>query len=140
MKQLNDIPHSNPFKVPENYFEEVNNKIITATSGYSHEGKKIRLYSRFRPYLIIAASVTGFIIISYTAIRLILPGRINSHVSEVAFEENHESIINDIDIFTLEENASSMVLAEEAPEVNNADIINYLLLDNIEFNDIYEHL
>jgi len=28
MNKLNEIPEKNPFKVPDNYFEEVNRKII----------------------------------------------------------------------------------------------------------------
>ena len=40
MKKLNEIPGKNPFKVPENYFEEVNRKILSVTSGNDHEVKK----------------------------------------------------------------------------------------------------
>ena len=32
MNKLNDIAGKNPFKVPENYFEEVNKRIISANS------------------------------------------------------------------------------------------------------------
>jgi hypothetical protein len=140
MQKLNEIPDKNPFKVPENYFEEVNRKIISATSGYNREVKKIGLYNRFRPYFLIAASVTGFILLSYTAVKLLTPERINSHISEVLYEESPEAYINDIDILTLEESAASLVLFEEGPEVNKTDIIDYLLLENIEINDIYERL
>ena len=37
MKKLNDIDKKNPFKVPDNYFEDVNRKIISATSGVEEE-------------------------------------------------------------------------------------------------------
>ena len=46
---------------------------------------------------------------------------------------NIESFINDIDISTLEENASSLV-SEQVPDVPHKDIIDYLLLENIEIN------
>ena len=88
----------------------------------------------------IAASVTGFILLSYTAVKLLTPDKINSQVSEVMYEEYSESYINDIDILTLEENAASLVLSEKGSEVNKTDIIDYLLLENIEINDIYEQL
>lgn len=140
MQKLNEIPDKNPFKVPENYFEEVNRKIISATSGYTRDDKKTGLYSRFRPYFLIAASVTGFILLSYAAVKLLTPDRINSQVSEVMYEEYPEAFINDIDIPTLEESAASLILFEEGPDVNKTDIIDYLLLENIEINDIYEHL
>jgi hypothetical protein len=140
MKKLNEIKDKNPFKVPETYFEEVNRKIISVTTGYNQDVKKVGLYSRFRPYFAIAASVAGFILLSYTAVKLITHDRINSQISEVMFEEYSESYINDIDIFTLEENAASLVLSEEVPDVNKTDIIDHLLIENIEISDIYEQL
>lgn len=136
MQKLNEIPDNNPFKVPENYFEEVNSKIISTTSGYNQEVRKIGFYNRFRPYFLIAASVTGFILLGYAAIKMLTPGRINSQVSEVMFEEYPESYINDIEIITLEENAASLFLSEEVPDVNKSDIIDYLLLENIEISYI----
>lgn len=140
MKKLNDIPDKNPFRVPENYFEELNRKIISATSGYNQEVKKIGLYSRFKPYFLIAASVTGFFLLSYTAVKLLTHNRVNSLVSEVMYEEYHEMYINEIDILSLEENMASRGFFEEVPEVSKTEIIDYLLLENIEINDIYEQL
>jgi len=140
MQKLNEIPDNNPFKVPENYFEEVNSKIISTTSGYNQEVRKIGLYNRFRPYFLIAASVTGFILLDYAAVKMLTPGLINSQESEVMFEEYPELYINDIEIVTLEENAAILFLSKEVPDVNKTDIIDYLLLENIEINDIYEHL
>ena len=57
MKKFNDIPEKNPFKVPENYFEEVNRKIISATSGYEQKVRKISFYNRFRTSILVAASI-----------------------------------------------------------------------------------
>jgi len=139
-KELNDKPDKNPFKVPDNYFDEVNRKIISATSGFDQEVKVIRTYNRFRTYLLIAASVAGFILISFAAIKLLTPGKSNPQVSEVFYGVNPDSCLNDIDISSLEEKASTLVLSEEGPEVSKKDIIDYLLLENIEINDIYEHL
>jgi hypothetical protein len=140
IKKLNDIPDKNPFKVPDNYFEEVNRRIISATSGFDQEIKKVSIYRRFRTRLLIAASVTGFIMLSYTAITLLTHDRTNSQVTEALHEMNPESYINDIDITALEEDASSLVLSEEGPDVSKNDIIDYLMLNNIELSDIYEHL
>ena len=140
MKKLNEITNNNPFKIPDNYFDEVNRKIISATSGYSEEVKKAGLYNRFRPYILIAASVTGIVFLSYTAIKLLGPDDAKIQLSEVLDAEYSQSYVNDIDITTLEENASSMVLNEEGPDVSSKDIIDYLLMENIEINDIYEQL
>ena len=40
---------------------------------------------------------------------------------------NPDSYINDIDISSLEEDASSLVLSEEGPDVSKKDIIDYLI-------------
>ena len=140
MQKINDIRSKNPFKVPENYFEEVNRKILSATSGHNKEAKKISIFSRYRPYLMIAASVTGFIILSYTALKLLAPEKPSAQVAELNYEDYPEMYINEIDILSLEESAASLDLFEELPEVNSTDIIDYLLLENIELNDIYEQL
>jgi hypothetical protein len=140
MQKLNDIPDKSPFKVPENYFEEVNRKIISATSGSDNEVKKITFYNRFRTGFLVAASVAGFVLISYTAIKLLTPEKSNTQVSEVLYEINPDAYINDIDISAIEEDASSLVLSDEGPEVSKSDIIDYLLSENVEINDIYERL
>ena len=140
MQKLNKIPGKSPFKVPENYFEEVNRKIISVTSGPNKEAKKAGLYGRLRPYLLIAASVTGFILLSYTAMKLLTHNRLSSQLSEVLSGEYSDSYINDIEIISLEENSAFLFLSEEVPDVNKSDIVDYLLLDNIEINDIYEKL
>jgi hypothetical protein len=98
------------------------------------------VYNRFRTNLLIAASVAGLILISYTAIKLLTPDKRNSQVSEVLHEINPDLYINDIDISSLEEDASSLVLSEEVPDVSKKDIIDYLLIKNVEINDIYEQL
>jgi hypothetical protein len=140
MQKFNEIPPKNPFKVPDNYFEEVNRKIISATSGSDKEVKALSRYRRFRTYFLIAASVAGFILISYTAIMHFTPDRISPQVSEVQYNMNPDSYLNDIDVYTLEEKASSIVFSEEGPEVSKKEIIEYLLLENIELSDIYEKL
>ena len=140
MENLNDIPSKNPFKVPDNYFDEVNRKIISATSGINTDERKISVYNRFRTSILVAASIAGFMLISYTTIKLLTHKNVNSEVSEVLHGVNTESYINDIDISSIEEDASTIVLQEEGPDVSKKDIIDYLLKENIEISDIYEQL
>jgi len=140
MNKLSEIPEKIPFKVPDNYFEEVNRKIISATSGFDEQVRKVSFYNKFRTSLLIAASVAGIILISYTAIKLLIPDNKKSQVSEVLSEINPDSFINDIDISSLEEESSAFIPAEVGPDVSKKDIIDYLLFENIELNDIYEQL
>lgn len=140
IKKPEKIPERNPFRVPEGYFEEVNKKIISATIEKGHVVRSSLIPVRFRPYILAAASIAGFIILSYTAIRLSAPHRLNLHQSEVIPEEYFSPYMNDLDIYYLEENAASLVIPAEVPDVSKAEIIEYLVLENIEISDIYEQL
>ncbi len=140
MKKLDDISKKNSFKVPDNYFEEVNRKIISAATVADQSVKTLSLYTRLRAGILIAASIAGFIIVSYTALKLLTPEKTSSQISEVIYEINQDSLITDIDISTLEENASSLILPDEIPDVSKKDIIDYLMLENIEINEIYAKL
>jgi hypothetical protein len=140
MKITSNIPDKNPFKVPENYFEEVNKRIISSASGSNSNTAKRGFYRTLRPYLLIAASVTAFIILGYSAVKLFSPDRMSMKVSEAIYNDFNELYINDIDILTLEENAPSILFSERSTGANKSDIIDYLLLENIDINDIYEHL
>lgn len=140
MAGLNEIPKKSPFKVPENYFEEVNRKILSAADEVSPERNKVRFIHRFRTQLAVAASITGLILSSYAGLKLLTHERVTSQVSEVFSSDERESILNDLDIFTLEENLSSVDLPSENSELNSKEIIDYLLLENIEISDIYEKL
>jgi hypothetical protein len=134
------MPGKNPFKVPENYFDEVTRKILSDSVGYDHEGTKTGFNYRFRTYLAIAATVAGLVFLTYEGVKLLTPGRTGSQVSELIIEENTDSYINDIDLLTLEENASLPYISEEGSGASKNDIIDYLLLENIEIADIYQQL
>ena len=140
MKKLNEIQERNPFKVPENYFEEVNRKILADISSVDHEVRKTGYFNRFRTYLAIAATVAGLVFLTYAGVKLFTSERTSPLVSELMNEENTDSYINDIDLFTLEENAASLDISEEGSGVTNNDIIDYLLLENIDITDIYRQL
>jgi hypothetical protein len=97
------------------------------------------MYRRLRPYLLAAASVTGFVLLSYTAIRLV-NSRNNSHTAGIMTEDYYSPVFNDLDIYSIEENAASVAIPEQGPDVSKSEIIDYLVLDNIEINEIYEQL
>jgi hypothetical protein len=140
MSKLNDIPGKNPFKVPENYFEEVNRKIISVTSGDMDKPVKVSILMRYRPYLAIAASVTGFIILSLFTVILLTERKDKIRVSDIVPSENMELYINDLDLFTLEENATSLGISEVMSGLESNEIIDFLLEENVEISDIYELL
>ncbi|HKK42107.1 MAG TPA: hypothetical protein VJ963_06845 [Bacteroidales bacterium] len=140
MKKTEETEGKNPFKIPDNYFEEVNRKIISATAGYEPEVKKTGVYRRLRPYMAVAASVAVLVMLSFVALRLFQPEKTTQQVSEIIYSESTESYFDDIDISTIEQNAASIDIYDEVPDVSNQEIIDYLLLDNVEISDIYNQL
>jgi len=141
MEKINNIPGENPFRVPEKYFEEVNKKILASTSGTGIAARKPGLYFRLRPFLAVAATVAVLIIGGYSAVRLFTPGTENIEtIPEIGLQEFADMHLNDIDIVMLEENASLSIFSEELPVISESEIIDYLLLENIDINEIYELL
>jgi hypothetical protein len=140
MKKFENIAGKMPFKVPDGYFEEVNKKIIAATSGNTTESKSRRSSFRLRPYLMAAASIAGLIVLSYSAVRVIDHHRTNWHHSELLPEEEFSQYVNELDIYSLEENAGPIDITDQGPDVSKAEIMEYLVFENIEISDIYEQL
>jgi len=138
MKKPEKTEARNPFRVPEGYFEEVNRKILSATSGRIETGRRGYLFSGFRSYLMAAASIAGFIILSYTAIKIFTSKSVHQAPAAVFPEDNVSLYINDLDIYSLEERAAALSIPEQRPDASNTEIIDYLVFENIEINDIYE--
>jgi len=140
MKKLNEIPGKNPFKVPENYFEDVTRKIISETSGSESGISRRGTIRKLKPLFAVAASIAAFILISYTALKIFIPGNTNHIVSEVSEQEFYETYLNDIDLLTLEEQAGTITPVIDINDVNTSELTDYLLFININENEIYEFL
>ncbi len=134
------LPDRNPFKVPDNYFEEASRRIISATAGDGVMEKPGSLRIRFRQYFAIAASVAVLAILSYTGIRLFSTRGESFSLNGIPTEMYSDELLNDLDLVVLEENAFSPEIPEEDPHIENQDIIDYLIKENIDINDIYEQL
>lgn len=137
---MNKIEKKNPFKVPDNYFETVNRKIISAASATpSVELKKVS-YRRLNQILAVAASLAVFILLSYTAMKVLIPGSGNN-IQDISREEFSEFDLNDVDIPTLEIYVDQTFLDNnETSNLSKAEIIDYLLIENIDLSEIYERL
>jgi len=140
MKNSDKIPEGNPFKVPENYFEELNRRIIASTVENQGGKKKPGLYIRLRPFLAIAASVAVLAILSYTGIKMFSLRNESLSLSTIPEEEYSEALLNEIDILTLEENAFLTGVPDLSPQIEKKDIIDYLLFENIDINEIQEQI
>ena len=140
MKEKLNIPDKNPFKVPDNYFEEVNKKIIAATTGESAVIKRGGLLLRIRPFVAIAASVAVLTLLTYTGVKIFSHGKSGLTMPDIALENYTEELVNEIDMISLEDSAAALDFQESKPQVDDKDIVEYLILENVDINDIYELL
>lgn len=62
MNNLSKSPQKNPFKVPENYFDTLNDKIQERIEA-EEQPQKRDVIQILKPYLWMAASVAGFVLI-----------------------------------------------------------------------------
>ena len=140
MNKLNEIPGKNPFRVPESYFEDVTRKIISETAGSEPGFSRRGTVRRLRRLLAVAASIAAVILISYTALKIFVPGITNHIVTGISEKEFVETYLNDIDLLTLEEQAEYLTPSINLPDVKGSEITEYLLLENINEDEIYELL
>lgn len=139
MEELNNIKNKNFFKVPENYFEEVNQKIISAASGTQPVRKRKGTIRRLRPILAVAASVAVFVLLGYTALKIFLPEKM-INLTEISMDEFPGPDLYEIDILTLEQNADPSFLETDVSGLSNDEIIDFLLVENIDIIEIYKRL
>jgi len=141
MEKLKNITDKNPFKTPGDYFEEANRKIISSTINKETGSSRSGLIVRLRPFLAVAASFAVVLILGYSAMKLFSPGSDSGDIiPEISLQEFSESYLNDIDILMLEQNSDPLIMSGEVPDISKAEIIDYLLLENIYENEIFELL
>lgn len=140
MKKLGEIKKKSPFQVPENYFSEVNRKIIAAAAEHEPGSRKAGISAKLKAILKIAAFISGFILVSYFLLRSFQPINLKEPEPAISLQEFSESYLNEIDMRTLEEIGAKSLLSDEVPELGQSEIIDYLLMDDIKINEIYEEL
>ena len=154
MKLNNEIKSTNPFRVPEGYFDNLTEKMMSAVreSGQKDisdtgEEKPVRKIS-LRPYLALAAAIAGFALVTTFMVKLVrndwavtMQSEDYGYFADLAAEE--------IDIYMIEnelrnaEQADVTVWLEEETlekEISTEAIIDYLTMEDINLNDIYELL
>lgn len=134
MKDTKNTTDKDPFRVPDGYFEEVNRKILAATSERPLQ-KRPAIIRSLRPYMAAAASIAVLVVVGWLSLR-IFSDRNNDAFSVI--RENPELLLNEIDLITLEATAAETGMFNETGQ--NNEIIEMLMIEDIDLNDIYEKL
>jgi hypothetical protein len=139
MEKLDEIAGGNPFKVPDNYFEEVKKKILLSTSEKSAEIRKPGFSVQLKPWLWIAASVTFLCALSLTGLMFFSQHENTTGLSVISSEEFQPVFLEDIDITSLEESITLEGVPAMGYQVEANDIVDYLLSDNIDITELEVH-
>jgi hypothetical protein len=166
MKLNDEIKKNNPFRVPEGYFETLTERTMSAISRSTEEEKgngaaetPVRRLN-LRPFLALAAAIVGVAMVTTFTVRQVSGGL------ERGKDELNGSLFADLeaeqfDIFMLENELMEAVIEESNPEtgvtgsegtatssgllpaeeeIPSEAIIDYLLMEDVDLNDIYELL
>lgn len=133
MKDKVKIEDQNPFRVPENYFDEVKRELFAKTKD-SGPKEKTGLVALLKPAIMMAAAMLVFAIISYSILKLLFPEYNNTregNFSELIYSYDEAELIDRL----VGENHDTETLPAEESE-----IIEYLMDNDIEYNTIIEYL
>ena len=130
------------FKVPENYFEDFTDNVINSLD--KNEIKRKSIFSLIRPHLMLAASMVFIVVVSYSSLRLLLPEMgndtqldIQGDITEyLAYELDQTTIfesLEQIEFDTTSELINTISISDE-------EIIDYLIDENIMYDEIIENL
>ncbi|HLN21453.1 MAG TPA: hypothetical protein VK213_10215 [Bacteroidales bacterium] len=137
MENNSNIPKNNPFRVPDDYFENFNDKIIQLTAG-KREISSFR-NKRYTFFLSAAASLAVLVIAAYFATRIFPPKDPAEKFASQAIPVN-EFILDELDILTIEESTSVSGIMDELPDIESSEIIDYLIREDVDIALIYEQL
>ena len=145
MKSNEEIKKSNPFKVPDGYFESLTERTMSAIKSdkekETHESKPVRRLN-IRSILAMAAAVAAFAFVTTVTVRLVTGGR-DKHQQ---VEDNGlyaDLAVEEIDTYMIESewNETEFPDTREAERAISTDaIIDFLMTETIDLNDIYELL
>ena len=145
MKADEEIKKSNPFKVPDGYFESLTERTMSAIKSdkekETHERKPVRRLN-IRSILAMAAAVAAFALVTTVTVRLVTGGR-DKHQQDEDNGLYADLAVEEIDTYMIESewNETEFPDTREAERAISTDaIIDFLMTETIDLNDIYELL
>lgn len=145
MKTDEEIKKSNPFKVPDGYFESLTERTMSAIKPdqkkETHEQKTPRRLG-LGSFLAMAAAVAVFAVLTTVTVRLVTGGRDNQQQGE-GNGLYADLAVEEIDTYMIESEWNDMEMPgfrEVEKAISTDAIIDYLMTENIDLNDIYELL
>ena len=142
-QELFGVNKNNPFRVPDNYFDNLPEKIQVNIHARENAVSKpiTRIIDYIKPHLALAAAILGFALIGYTGFRYLINKNSDSQIRNREIAEYIDFYSNDVDntliMELLEEQEQQSI---ETDEDLSEEIINYLLNENIDIYTIANQL
>ena len=142
-QELFGVNKNNPFRVPDNYFDNLPEKIQVNIHARENAVSKpiTRIIDYIKPHLALAAAILGFALIGYTGFRYLINKNSDSQIRNREIAEYIDFYSNDVDntliMELLEEQEQQFI---ETDEDLSEEIINYLLNENIDIYTIANQL
>ena len=141
MDQLKNNGSKNPFRVPENYFEELTERILDNTSEKGSFGRKLTL-SALKPYYTLAAVIAGTAIITFAILQVTTPySRVTSGGNNEIIADVPQFLIDGMDMYIIESQLNDETSDELEPSADDRElIIEYLMLNEVDMSLLYAYL
>lgn len=145
MEKIKNHKQTNPYKVPEDYFALLNERIIAnceSETGSEATGKGAGILRMLRPLITLAAVITGAALITFAIVQSVAPSnRSSMPLADAAFTDHSDLIYESIDIYMIEAALYGSTDTDQTSfTFEKDDIIDYLLEGEVDFSLIYEHL
>lgn len=141
MAEKNKYNDKDAFKVPENYFEDFTAELM---SKLTQARDRRNIFNIIRPHLMLAASMIFIVVVSYTALRLLLPD-VEGDKEIYNIAELTEYLSLEVDQLTILESIDQTETEALSDSYYNdlfsdEEIIDYLSEEDINQNDLIENL
>ena len=135
MKDIENRERNNPFRVPGDYFENMTGDLLNSVQDVKPASSG-RLWTIIKPHITLAAAMVALVVITYTGLRLILPG-INS--SGIDNESIANYISQEVDQEVIIDRILALEQVNEPGDLQEADIVAYLVENGIDISTIIEN-
>lgn len=132
MKKPGDSEKKNPYRVPPLYFDDIADRVmerIETEPGYQAERRS--LFSIIRPHITLAAAMIVLAIVSWWGLRLLLPDSENSRGERQSDLTTY--LVSEVDMETLLSESQGVELTGFGEAVDSEEIIDYLILNDIDY-------
>ena len=138
MMESNKYNRKDPFKVPENYFDDLPERVMYKISAGKENEHRGIIYM-IRPYMMFAAAMIIFVLISYTGLKLIfqIP---EDKMQDKLLGEYTELLLEDIDDLMIINEFTESMDYSFSEDLSNEEIIEYLVNEDIDYLAIVEKL